>query len=322
VGVLNLNSQFVSGVNPLALQEYSPGSLVPESYLGSQWIGTDGRTLGTSNQGLDFSLLWAGREHPEDARVLAVSPEEDRVYAFHFTEATRLPLSFAYAPLQLACWDGEGNPQPCRPLDIAVETIKIAGADTALAFTANADAAGLSIIDPYALSVYPDAIKAGMCHAQEYPVSLDTRDDGSWGYVANYSTDNLMAVNLEAYMNGTTSCDAFASIPVGMAPVRVVVQEVPSSESFAKTVNAALTYAPPSAFEQPVQQETLIRAWEDIRNLQETNASSQAVLVHLDNFARNAVRWIADPTVSSNVIEGVDLYRAAYLQENGLPGNP
>ena len=324
VGVLNLNRKFVYSLDPLTPAEYPltpPGNQVYETYLGSKWIGTDGRTLGNSNQGLDFSLLSAGREYPEDARILAVSPEEDRVYAFDFTEATRNPLAFAFTALPLSCVDAAGDPITCRPLDIKVQSISLAGTPTPLAFTANADASSLSILDPTAISLYGNPIPENMCHAHQYPVSLDIRSDGSWGYVANYSSDTLLALNFKQYLNGDTSCSSYASIPVGMMPVRVVVQEVPSFEGFAAKVSTTLNYAPASSFDQPAQQETLIRSWESIRELQETNASPQAILAHLDNFQRNATQWITSITVSATVNEGVDLYRAAYLQENDLPGN-
>jgi hypothetical protein len=67
---------------------------------------------------------------------------------------------------------------------------------------------------------------------------------------------------------------------------------------------------------------TLIAEWEQVHDLQETNANPQAVLANIDNFQRNTNNWATDETVKNNVNEGVDLYRAAYLQENSPPGNP
>ena len=67
---------------------------------------------------------------------------------------------------------------------------------------------------------------------------------------------------------------------------------------------------------------TLITDWERVKELEDTYADPQAVLTNMDAFQRNSDNWITEETVHNDVNQGVDLYRAAYLQENPPPGNP
>jgi hypothetical protein len=151
---------------------------------------------------------------------------------------------------------------------------------------------------------------------QHFPVSIDTRlkNGEAWGYCADFGTTTVTAINFSQ-----NTCQA---IPVGLAPFRVVVQPVPTAKQAFQAVKDVLAYAQPTDFTQAAQQASLIMDWENVQRLQETQASPQAVLSNINNFQKNMNKWVANAPLTKNLNNGVDVYRAVYLQANPLPGNP
>ena len=110
-------------------------------------------------------------------------------------------------------------------------------------------------------------------------------------------------------------------ISVGESPYAVVVQKAPSTQATFETVRNILVYAEPTDFTTPSKQHVLTKDWEDVYELQQTQASPQAVVANIDVFQKNVDKWVTDEFVRTDLTAAVSLYKAAYLQENSLPGN-
>jgi hypothetical protein len=138
------------------------------------------------------------------------------------------------------------------------------------------------------------------------------------GYSADYHTAAISVYDLLTQTMNAPVCE----IPVGQAPIRLVVQPVPGSGTFFESVRTELAFAPPGDFETPSKQHILISDWERVKELEDTNADPQAVLANIDNFQRSVNSWTTDETVRNDVNKGADLYRAAYLLDHPPAGNP
>jgi DNA-binding beta-propeller fold protein YncE len=151
-----------------------------------------------------------------------------------------------------------------------------------------------------------------------YPTSIDVRNDGSTGYIADYESRDsneksiISVFNLANPTNKPTPCN----IEVGTAPIRIVVQPVPGYETFFAMVRNELAFAQPTDFTTPSKQSNLIRDWEDVNQLQETGANPQAVLANIAAFQTKVGSWVVNAVLKKELNEGINLYRFAYIHDH------
>lgn len=147
-----------------------------------------------------------------------------------------------------------------------------------------------------------------------FATSMDARSKGDWGYSADYGAGTVSVFDLPAM----TMFDApdGCNIPVGEAPIRIVVQPVPDAGEIFGGVRNSLAFARPTDFTTPSKQGNLIADWERMHALQETSAAPKAVVANIDNFQKNAGKWVTDADLKKSVDEGVNLYRAAYIYDH------
>jgi hypothetical protein len=269
-------------------------------------IGQDGEGLGNISQGMDFTANFAASPVP-NATVYAVNPTENAVYRIKYMYNSETH-SVSWERVDPAIGGFS------TPTDVKVQKVGTA----TYAYITNAGNDRVTVVNTTTDTVTGEPFKQDECSDKDhYPTSMDTRSrptqgGAHHGYSADYHTGAVSVYDLQAQTMNASVC----SIPVGQAPIRIVVQPVPGPDTFFDTVRSALAFAPPTAFETPSKQHILIADWERVKELEDTNADPQAVLANIDNFQHNVDNWVTDETVKNNVNEGVDLYRAAYLQEH------
>jgi len=314
VAILDLNPWIVESINPDGTLNKAPN---PNYWkiLGGEDIGTNGQNLGISNQGISFSVSSDG----QNATVYGVSPGEDKVYIFDFLEAVRNPFSFQYTTLSLNCTDNEGNYQNCYPTDIKVQKgcHLTDGTTKDLAFTTNSANDSISVINLNNTSnSYQDILEDLCVERDNWPISIAIRSDGKKGYVANYNSlkeNNMSTISVLDLRNLQINAP-MCEIEVGQGPIRVILQEVPTINDLYIGVKYELSYAQDFDFTEPPKKDILISDWENIQKLQETKANPQAVLSNIDNFQKNANKWIVNENLKKDIEEKVGLYRASYIK--------
>ena len=309
LGILDLNPWRVKTAFPWELES----NLDYWKYLGGLDPGTDGMTLGDSNEGLDFSVASDG----QTATVYAVMHGTNQVVTFDFLAAVRDPLNFPYSAVPLTCNDPTGAPISCQPSDVKIQTI--GGQPHALI---SAEAAGslltFPLADPNLLHAQPLQACPATSTAYHYPKALDARGDGTLVFIADPVAEGetevggISVVGLGPPMSMAGTC----RIPLPHGPDRIVVAPESTVAGLAETVRLDLADAAPTAFTEPAKQDALLREWETVRHLQETSANPQAVVVNINNFQRSVNRWITAATLQTDLNQAVDLYRAAYLKDH------
>ena len=308
IGILDLNPQIVATVDsdghPLT---YASNEVSYRKFLGVQNIGEDGRRMGQANQGLDFAIYPDG----SNAWVFAVSPTEDKVYYFNFKDAITNPTTFNYTSLDLVSGD--------HPSDVAVEEIN----GIPYAFTSNRLSDTVSVIqatqDPLPFVAGTIDISEAACPIStdfspfgRDPIAIDTRSKGDYGYTVNTNSGTVTIIDL---VNLSCQGDIVLDETEWTRPWRIAIQPVNTVTDFYQSVKTELAVAPDTSFSEAPKKDNLIREWEGVNDLQETSADSTAVLVHIDNFQRNVVKWITDENTLATVNQSIDLYRTAYLME-------
>ena len=309
LGILDLNPWRVKTPVPWAL-EPNPDYW---KYLGGLDPGTDGAILGTSNEGLDFSVAADG----QSATVYAVMHGTDEVVTFDFLSAVHDPTTFPYSVIPLDCKDPAGTPVACRPSDVKIQ--KIGGQPYALISAENAGSLlTFPLASPRQLNAQPLQACPAASTATHSPKAVDARGDGKLAFIADpavgWEVDigGVSVVSLGPPMSMAGTC----RIPLPYGPDRIVVAPVSTATGLAETVRLDLADAAPTAFTEPVKQDALLREWETVRHLQETRADPQAVAANINNFQRSVNRWITAATLQTDLNQAVDLYRAAYLKDH------
>ena len=307
VGFIDLNPKIVSSLTPWTISD-NPNY---RKYIGGEEVSYRGQTLGYSDQGLDFSISPNG----QSATVYAVNPVESTLYYFDFLEAVRNPFSFTCNQVPLSCTE-EGSPVPCGPTDVVVEG--------ASAYITNAAADSVAVCD---ISAAPVILAGSYTYSgcplpppqdvyNRYASAIDTRSDGSKAYTSDSGTNTVSVIDL-----AQSICTKVlgASDGVGNAPVRIAVQPVVTLADIARTIENALTFAQPQVFTAGPKQDILKRYWENIEQLQEINASPQAVLSQINDFQNKVDLWVANADMKRDLVKCIDLYRVAYLRSHPRP---
>jgi len=282
--------------------------------------GEDGIDLGAVANPLDFTIsagpdglptVYALNETQNKMFMAKYNKDGDYIYSspWHILVEGTEPVSIP-----------TGN----NPTDVKVQKVpNIQTPDPSdyitYAYITNAVDDSVSVIDtatntelPYPQSpIYED-----MCYAADnYPTSFDTRSTGNFGYSSNFNSDTVSVFDLpnnQCYSPQQTD----GAIHVGSAPIRIVVQPVPSGEELFKNVRDELAFANPIDFTTPSKQSILINDWERVEELRQTEANPQAVLSNIDNFQNNLNKWVVNDQLKNEVNENVDLYRVAYSVGN------
>lgn len=267
-------------------------------------IGSDGEF--PSDQGLSFFKF----ENNENAYIYAVNPAQNKAAIID------------YNTLELVK-DQNGNPifiqTGQNPTDVKVQKVEDTnnpGNYFTYAYITNALDDSVTVIDTATNSEITDSpINIDMCYASEnYPTSFDTRSTGDFGYSSNFYSNTVSPFYLP-----TNSCysppNSDGAIHVGEAPIRIVIQTVPTIEALGGGIIKELDFANPEVdFTQPSKQSILLQDWEHIEELTETKANEQAIVANIDNFEKNAEKWVKNEKLMKNVIENAELYKAYYLK--------
>ncbi len=261
-----------------------------------------------SIQGLDFAVTGE-----DSASVYLINPYEGYAYIVDYIRDSETgQVSFELRPDPTNPDTFFKIPLGTSPTDVKVQKVL----ENTYAYITNAGDDSVTVIDT-ATNIelpYPQSpIIQDFCYdLDHYPTSFDTRSIGDRGYSSDFHSNTVSVFNLPMSQMNEPVC----KIDVGGAPIRMVVQPVPTYDDIFGIIKNALSFASPSDFTTPSKQGNLIKDWERVQELQETGANSQAVLSNIDNFKRNVEKWIVDNELKENINDNVDLYRAGYILDH------
>jgi DNA-binding beta-propeller fold protein YncE len=280
--------------------------------LGPLQIGQSGEGLGFINQGMDFAANYTAGP-PPNSTVYAANPMENAVYRIKYTyDLVAKTVSWqmedpAIKPLNI-------------PTDVKVQKVEVSPNNFInYAYITNAGDDTVSIIDTAHPDVYydpffPDVFCVDRDH---YPTSIDTRvafigGGKTQGYSSDFHSNTVSVYDLPLSQMNSPICE----IDVGPAPIRIVVQPVPTNSEIFGVLRNSLAFAQPTDFTTPSKQSNLIRDWENVQQLEETSANPQAVVANINAFQNNMKNWVANAALKKSVDDGVNLYRAAYIHDH------
>jgi len=206
-------------------------------------------------------------------------------------------------------------PTGAKPTDVKVQKVEISpGVFKTYAYIVNATDDTVTVVDTAANSVVT-TIAQDACQAKDhYPTAFGTRSSGDMGYSCDFQGNSVTVFDLP---NSLLWPGSQCNIDVGQAPIRIAVQPVVTLVGTAGSIQNAISYADPVAdFTEPAKLAVLVTDWEIVQELEETHASPQAVLSNLDNFQKNANKWVIGEALKTKMNESVDLYRLIYKAEN------
>jgi hypothetical protein len=285
--------------------------------------GIDGVYLGTLSQALGFSLTSGlpPEGTPLGPTVYMLNQGEGRAYLFHYTQndfdwsAVMDPLN-PLEPFTIATGP--------TPTDVKVQGTNLSGGPwKIIAYITNAGDDTVYYINTETNN-YTEAYLEDLCteipvtDGLHYPMSMDTRSDGTRGFVADFESRDINGKSTVSVFNlaDPSAFPNHCNIEVGTAPIKIVVQPVPTNSEIFGVVRNEIAFAAPSDFTEPPKQANLIRDWENVQQLEETSTNPQAVISNIDNFQKNMNKWVTNVTMKKNLNEGVNLYRAAYIHEH------
>jgi hypothetical protein len=240
------------------------------------------------------------------AVVYAVNQTENRVYKIQYAyDATTHTTSWVLAKDFILTGD--------EPTDAKVAVALRNGLEKKYLFITNAfDGTNTTVDLETDQAVGPDkSLQSASESAFLYPTSLATYSSETTrlGFSSNQQDGTVSIFNLDTSV-------FIQKLAVGQSPFRVAIQAPLDPTSLNLTIKSALSTAAPADFATASKQTTLIRDWENVHQLQETNANPQGVLANIGTFQKNMNKWVVNEMLESDLNQSVDLYRAAYVKDH------
>ena len=278
-------------------------------------LGVDGVKIKLSNSGMDY-VIRDGGYLKASVYSYVLNSSENTAYVVKWDDWTD---TFCMIAEDGNCYVNDETspilkiPTGNNPTDVKVQKVPNIGT---YAYITNAGDDSVSIIDTATNTELPpqySPINQDQClDLDHYPTSFDTRSVGNKGYSSDFYSNTVSVFDLPMSQMNKPICQ----INVGGAPIRIAVQPHTLKENVSYQIKNDIAMADLEAFTEPSKKTILIKDWERIEELQETQANPQAVLSNINNFQKNMNKWVVNVELKKEINENVDLYRANYIVEN------